>query len=87
MTGAHLRTLIAAAGLGFTGVALGGACLDFAGEDWGACIPGQGTSSSSGVVIGSGSGSARLGAGSGQGSGAPATPSADCGAASSPDGG
>ena len=86
MTGAHLRTLIAAAGLGFTGAALGGACLDYAGEDWGACLPGKAASSSSG--IGSGSGSARLGIGSGSGTGAPATPSAaDCGTASSPDGG
>ena len=83
MTGAHLRTLIVAGGLGFTGTALGGACLDYAGEDWGTCLPTGATSSSSGA--GSGVGSGQIGVGSGEGPGAPVPPKADdC---ATPDGG
>ena len=37
MNGARIRTLIVAAGLGFAATALGSACLDYAGEDWGTC--------------------------------------------------
>ncbi|MEO7331228.1 MAG: hypothetical protein ABI193_21815 [Minicystis sp.] len=66
------RSLIAASGLGFAGAALGSACLDYAGEDFGTCAAndagskddtstvdcGAPTASDGGVVIGSGSGSA-----------------------------
>jgi hypothetical protein len=86
MNGARLRTLIVAAGLGFAGAALGGACLDYAGEDWGACSAIVAPKGSTGA--GSGVGSARLGAGSGVGTGAPATVSAaDCGTVSPSDDG
>lgn len=37
---ATARTVIAAAGLGFVAIALGGACLDYAGESFGACPTG-----------------------------------------------
>ena len=39
------RTVIAATGLGFAGVALGSACLDYAGEDYGTCAADAGTGS------------------------------------------
>jgi hypothetical protein len=66
------RTVIAASGLGFAAVALGGACLDYAGESWGTC----GTPAA-------GSGAAK--AGSGSGTGAPSSSNAaDCGADAEP---
>jgi hypothetical protein len=43
---AFLRTLIVATGAGFVAASLGTACLDFAGEDWGACATTTGTASS-----------------------------------------
>lgn len=61
---ASLRTLIVAAGLPFVALSLGGACLDYAGEDWGveACDTsgdagtttpdaGGGSGSGSGIII------------------------------------
>jgi len=88
MNGALLRTLIVAAGVGFVGAALGSACLDYAGEDWGACATTVAAQGSSSTGAGSGVGSARLGAGSGEGTGAPAAAStADCGAPAPSSGG
>jgi hypothetical protein len=69
------RTVIAAAGLGFVVPALGGACLDYAGESFGTCAatPSTGTS-------GNGDGANK--AGSGVGNGAPAAAATlDCGIA------
>jgi hypothetical protein len=66
------RTVVAASGLGFVAIALGGACLDYAGESFGTC-----SQSTSG---GSGNGDGTLKAGSGVGNGAPAAAvGMDCG--------
>ncbi len=67
------RTVIAAAGLGFVAPALGGACLDYAGESFGTCAatPSSGTS-------GNGDGANKAGSGVGNGAPAPAT-TLDCG--------
>ena len=43
---ALLRTVIVATGAGIVAATLGSACLDFAGEDWGACA----TTASSGAT-------------------------------------
>lgn len=56
MNGARVRTLIVAVGLGFAAPALGSACLDYAGEDFGACPTTTTTASSTGPGPGSGSG-------------------------------
>jgi hypothetical protein len=74
MNGARIRTLIVAVGLGFSAAALGTACLDYAGEDFGLCSTPPPTGGSTGA------GSAQLGAGSGSGSGS-AVPALtiDCG--------
>ena len=45
---ATLRTVVVVAGLAFSGTALGVACLDYAGEDYGACP----TTSSTGAALG-----------------------------------
>ncbi|MEP7121026.1 MAG: hypothetical protein ABJE95_08960 [Byssovorax sp.] len=81
------RTVIAASGLGFVGVALGSACLDYAGEGFGACPVGGSTVAAS-TGAGSGTAEGPLKAGSGVGNGAPASASGmDCGttAPSAPD--
>lgn len=78
MNGARIRTLIVAVGLGFSAAALGTACLDYAGEDWGACSTPSTTGGS--TASSSGSGTPPVGGGSGSGSGS-AVPSLtiDCG--------
>jgi hypothetical protein len=64
------RTAVAVSGLGFVAFALGGACLDYAGESFGACPAGGSTVGSTGA--GSGTAEGPLQAGSGVGNGAPA---------------
>jgi hypothetical protein len=64
------RTAVAVSGLGFVAFALGGACLDYAGESFGACPVGGSTVGSTGA--GSGTAEGPLKAGSGVGNGAPA---------------
>ena len=71
------RTVVAASGLGFVTIALGGACLDYAGESFGTCPTNASTAATSG---GSGNGDGTLKAGSGVGNGAPAAAAGmDCG--------
>ena len=65
------RTAIALSGLGFVAFALGGACLDYAGESFGTC-PVVGGSSVASTGAGSGTAEGPLQAGSGVGNGAPA---------------
>ena len=75
---AFARTLVAASGLGFVAVALGGACLDYAGESFGACPTNGSTVASTGA--GSGTVEGTLKAGSGVGNGGPAAAAGmDCG--------
>lgn len=70
------RTLIAASGLGFAGAALGSACLDYAGEDFGTCATsdagagsgdgtGAATTADCGAPTGSTDGGTVIGSGSG----------------------
>jgi hypothetical protein len=67
------RTVVAASGLGFVATALGGACLDYAGESFGACPTG------SPVTVSTGTGDGTSKAGSGVGNGAPAAATTGCG--------
>lgn len=48
---AFIRTVIVATGAGIVAATLGSACLDFAGEDWGACAT-TGTASSGATTPG-----------------------------------
>jgi hypothetical protein len=75
------RTVIAASGLGFAATALGGACLDYAGESFGTCPTGSPvttTVASTGAGSGTGDGTSKAGSGVGNGAPAPAT-AMDCG--------
>lgn len=63
------RTAIALSGLGFVAFALGGACLDYAGESFGTCPVVGGSSVAS---TGAGSGTAEGPLQAGVGNGAPA---------------
>jgi len=73
VTAARVRTALVAVGFGFVAPALGSACLDFAGEDWGACPMASSSTSSTPA--------------SGTGTSAEA-PAVDCGApATTPDSG
>jgi hypothetical protein len=76
------RTVIAAAGLGFVATALGGACLDYAGESFGTCPTDGSTVASTSAGPGSGTIGGPLKAGSGVGNGAPAATLMDCGTVS-----
>jgi hypothetical protein len=76
MNGARIRTLIVAIGLGFSAVALGSACLDYAGEDFGVCDPASLPPIATGV--GSGTGPANLDSGTGSATPAPQA-TVDCG--------